>query len=116
MERKKKMLIDKKAINLLFKNGKTNKSFPIIMYSISSNENKVLFTVSKKHFLRAVDRNKIKRQLKSIYFNNTNQFKDKIKQQNIAFVYISNTKLTYLQLNQKIIKLLSTINSNEEEH
>ena len=110
------MLIDKNSINSLFKNGKTNKSFPLIMYSISSNENKVLFTVSKKFFIKAVDRNKIKRQLKSIYFKNINQFKDEINLYNIAFVYISNNKLTYFQLNQKVIKLLSSINNNEEEY
>ena len=108
------MLIDKKSIELLFHKGKSIKSFPIIIYAINSKENKVLFSVSKKLFLKAVDRNKIKRQLKSIYFNNHNIVKDKIKNKTIAFVYISKTKPTYLQLQNKMLYLISSINKDEE--
>ena len=114
MERKKHTLIDKKSIDLLFYIGKSFKSFPLIIYTINSKENKVLFSVSKKLFLKAVDRNKIKRQLKSIYFNNYNLIQHKIKNKTIAFVYISKTKPTYLQLQNKMLYLISSINKDEE--
>jgi RNase P protein component len=48
MERKQMMLVDKRTINLLFKQGNSVKSFPLVMYSMNSPTSKVLFSIPKK--------------------------------------------------------------------
>ena len=69
MESKTQTLLDKNDVNYLFTKGKSVKAFPLLMYSIKSTEPEVVFSVPKKKINKAVDRNKIKRQMREIYFN-----------------------------------------------
>lgn len=109
MERKQHMLVDKRSIDLLFSRGKSVKSFPLVMYSIKSNENKVLFSVPKRNIKRAVDRNKIKRQLRAIYFKYWALNKHNNSRKTIAFVYISKRAVPTIELNINMNKLIETI-------
>ena len=79
-------LKNKKEINYLFQNGETSIFFPFMLYFIDSKEPKVLFSISKKKIARAVDRNKLKRQLKAIYAKDFSWNLNK----HLAFVYIAN--------------------------
>ena len=109
MERKTQMLIDKKTISDLFEKGRTIKAFPLILFYMKSNTHKVLFSVSKKKIKRAVDRNKIKRHLKAIYFNDLAFNQNHLSKLTIAFVYTSNKPAKHLELKTKMIKLLEAI-------
>ena len=70
MLRKLQILSNKKDISKLFSKGFKSSRFPIVLFSMPFENNKVLFSVSKKHISKASDRNKIKRQMRTIYFNN----------------------------------------------
>ncbi|MFH4963851.1 ribonuclease P protein component [Gaetbulibacter sp. M235] len=79
---KKEKLKSKKLIDTLFSQGKSVSAFPLRLVYISTEfDDNVMFktgvSVSKKHFKRAVDRNRIKRLMreafrlhKTEYFNN----------------------------------------------
>jgi len=58
-------------IAALFSKGKRHFQYPLIL--IRTDEiaapGKVVFSVSKKKFKRAVDRNRVKRQLRAVYFS-----------------------------------------------
>ena len=109
MERKTQMLIDKKTISDLFEKGRSNKAFPLIMFYKESNTHKVLFSVSKKKIKRAVDRNRIKRHLKAIYFNDLALNQIHLPNQTIAFVYMSNKPVKHIELKTKMKKLMEAI-------
>ena len=67
---KSEKLKSKKAIELLFSEGKSISKYPIKVFFIPSENNKTTqagFAVSKRNFKNAVDRNRIKRQLKEAY-------------------------------------------------
>mgnify|MGYP005720649335 CR=1 FL=1 len=74
MLKKRHLLKDKITIATLFKNGEKFTKSPVTILTISHDSNKVLFSVSKKQLARAVDRNKIKRQMRAIYFKNKELF------------------------------------------
>jgi ribonuclease P protein component len=98
MERKQHMLVDKRSIDLLFKKGKSVKSFPLVMYRMQSDKNKVLFSVPKRNIKSAVNRNRIKRQLRAIYFKQFTLNETSDNNKTIAFVYISKTETTTKEL------------------
>jgi ribonuclease P protein component len=99
-------LLDKNAVNNLFTKGKSVKAFPLVMYSIKSASPEVVFSVPKRKINKAVDRNKIKRQMREIYFNDLS-FSE--LNNTIGFVYISKLKPTYYQLKQQMSNLLKTL-------
>ena len=109
MDKKELMLVNKKEIELLFQKGKAEKSFPLLLYSMNSSKNKVLFSVPKKKVRRAIDRNRIKRQLRAIYFNISSRNIETKNNKTIAFVYISSTKSSTLLLKKRMKKLVDTI-------
>jgi ribonuclease P protein component len=68
--KRNKILKSKKDIDELFDKSLSYSSFPLrIVFSLDSNSNefKVSFSVSKKKFKKAVDRNRIKRLLKEAF-------------------------------------------------
>ncbi len=109
MEKKELMLVDKKDISLLFKKGKVVKSYPLLLYTMNSSKKKILFSVPKKNIKKAVDRNRIKRQLREIYFNLSSFKKETIKNKTAAFVYISETKTSSVLLKERMRKLVDTL-------
>ncbi len=74
---RKKSLKNKKDIDLLFKKGRSLSVYPVRLVYILDDENgiKVSFSVSKKNFKRAVDRNRIKRLLKETFRINQKHLK-----------------------------------------
>lgn len=72
---KSERLCSRNLIDALFSEGKSVASFPIrIVYRISESTDEmadcnptVMFSVSKRHFKRAVCRNRVKRQLREMY-------------------------------------------------
>ena len=93
----KKLLIlkNKRDIDKLFESKKTK-----IIYSegfcikyIDSDETRTLITIPKKKFKKAVDRNRLKRQVKDIY--------DKIaryENKHVVIIYTNTEKLVYQKM------------------
>lgn len=115
---KSEKLKSAKKIEVLFLQGKTLVNYPIkIFYLPNKNlsSNLVAVTVPKRNFKFAVDRNRVKRQLREVYRLN----KHKLEQENslkfeLLFLYLGKTKPKYSELEKKIKKLLSKLRDNKE--
>jgi ribonuclease P protein component len=105
---KEEHLKSKKNIDLLFAKGKGISSNPLrIVYYIEENERvlpQVLFSVSKKNFKKAVDRNRIKRQMKEVYrLNRDRHFTPEGKNGYLlAFIFTAKEKIPYKVLEKKL--------------
>ncbi|HWZ21047.1 MAG TPA: ribonuclease P protein component [Cytophagaceae bacterium] len=101
-------LKSKKSIDLLFAKGKGISSNPLrlIYYQEESERTlpQVLFSVSKRNFKKAVDRNRIKRQMREIYrLNRDRHFSpEKTNTYLLAFIYIAKEKIPFIILEKKL--------------
>jgi ribonuclease P protein component len=106
-----------KAIETVFKEGKSLFAYPIKMvYCILPLEATTFViyagvSVSKRIFKRAVDRNKIKRQLReSIRLNMQKNLMELKETCAIMVIYVSKEKLDYSIIDKSITKLLKKVN------
>ena len=104
MLKKQQILSNKKDISKLFSKGFKNTCFPVVMFSMPFENNKVLFSVSKRHISKASERNKIKRQMRAIYFNNLELFLNELPKAT-ALTYVSKTKESFKEINNSMKKL-----------
>ena len=102
------ILSNRKVISKLFKTGAKKTIKPITLISMPFEKNKVLFSVSKKHIPKAVDRNKIKRQMRAIYFNNLELFLQEPKKA-IALTYVSKSPTSFEEIKKSMTTLFSII-------
>ena len=94
---KEEKLKQKKEITLLFEKGKwkTCGNIRVISYKISSSLNpqnsvdnpKIGFSVSKRNFKKAVDRNRIKRLLREAYRLNKPAFTERFGSNSISMIF-----------------------------
>jgi ribonuclease P protein component len=80
---------------------------------------KCLLSVSAKHFKRAVDRNRLKRQMKESYRKNKSPFYSFLENKGkiclLAFIYAAKEKLPYHELAEKIPLSLRMIMQRSEK-
>jgi ribonuclease P protein component len=117
---KNERLHSKKLIKELFSKGSSFFLYPYkVNYFLTDSSSpgamvQVLFSVSKKKFKKAVDRNTVKRKLRSAYRLNKNSLLN-VKNSQIdkklivAFVYVASDILTYAELEVKMIKVLQKL-------
>ena len=96
-------LKNKTEINKLFESGKSYSSRLVFAKVLDSTDSKFVFTVSKKKFKRAVDRNRIKRLMREVVV------KEKINGKNIAFVFIGKELPTYNEVENSIKNILCNL-------
>ncbi len=85
-----KKLKQKKDISLLFEKGKWKTVGPLRIIHIAQEENsigKFGVSVSKRHFKKATDRNRIKRLLREAYRLNRNEFEIKFGSNSLAMLF-----------------------------
>ena len=97
-------LKNKEEINRLFQKGETSIFYPLMVYFVQSKKPKVLFSISKKKIAKAVERNKLKRQLKAIYAENFSWNLNK----HLAIVYIANYICDAIELKEAMQKIKET--------
>ena len=102
------ILSNRKVISKLFKTGSKKTVKPLTLIAMPFEKNKVLFAVSKKHIPKAVDRNKIKRQMHAIYFNNLELFLEKPTKA-IALTYVSKLPTSFVEIKKSMTTLFSII-------
>lgn len=115
--RKSERLCSKNEIEELFSNGSSFYLYPFrVKYYLAKREYglpKVLFSVPKKKFKRAVDRNLIKRRLREAYRLNktvlTTSFEVVGIQVNIAFIYTDTEKNSFDILENKLNLVLERL-------
>lgn len=110
---KKEKLKSAKTIENLFLEGKTHSKFPIKVFYVSeeNGENsQAAFAVPKRNFKSAVDRNRVKRQLREAYRLNK-QILDEIhgKKFVMLFLYLGKVKPQYAELEKAMVKLLKKV-------
>lgn len=110
---KKEKLKSRIAIEELFTTGKTVTKYPLRMVyvQIANDDNlplKVGVSVSKRHYKKAVDRNYFKRLLREAYRLNKHMLLDHItedKPYSMMLFYQSKDRLTFQEINHKMVKL-----------
>ncbi|MBT8266121.1 MAG: ribonuclease P protein component [Bacteroidia bacterium] len=108
----KEKLKSKKQIEQLFAEGSSISSFPLrLVYMSTTNEDnfpvKTGVSVSKKHFKKAVDRNRIKRLLREAYRLHKNAFFNNITTHYaLMILYIGNDMPSFSQVEKAMLLLL----------
>ena len=111
--KKSERLTSKTKIDEIFERGETIKKFPFLLkYLLTDNGNEngvqIVFSVPKRKVKLAVNRNRIRRQLKEIYRLNKHEIcKDIMANQHLALFLIytgqENEKFDTLELKLKLI-------------
>lgn len=109
---KSERLRRKKLVDKLFVKGKSLMAFPLrLQYMLVDRLDdvavQVLFSVPKKRFKRAVDRNLLKRRIKEAYRLNKQPLTDQVSEDKtllIACIYSNNEILTYEIIKKAMIK------------
>lgn len=116
---KKERLNSKKNIARLFKQGSTFFSYPFKVYYylepdvVETTAAAVLFSIGKKQFKKAVDRNRVKRLCREAYRLNKylllNQLQENKSTLEVAFIYVGKTIPDYHELEAKLQKTLAQL-------
>jgi ribonuclease P protein component len=108
---KHERLSSQKIIEELFSKGSSNYLYPFRIIMLDRNEEntafpQVLITVPKKNFKKAVDRNRIRRQIREAYRKNKSVIfseKNAILPLYLAIIYSAKEKIDYKELERKLI-------------
>ncbi len=112
---KKERLTQKRIIEELFKKGSSAHSYPLLVRYLNAENNtnhKVLISVSKRNFKKAVDRNLLKRRIREAYRINKHLIANTDTFLNIAIIYIGKEIHNYQEIESKLIKLVKRLPVN----
>lgn len=103
----KEKLKSRKLIKKVFEEGKTIKSYPVLIryVQIENDSNNVGVSVSKRNFKKAVDRIRIKRQLREAYRLNKEELTHSGSKFAVMIIFIGRKEIPSAKL-YETIKLL----------
>ncbi|MCF6359156.1 MAG: ribonuclease P protein component [Cyclobacteriaceae bacterium] len=118
---KAEILSSKKDIQELFKNGSSFYLYPFKVVTLPNPEveqHQVLFSVPKRIFKHAVDRNLLKRRMREAYRLHKHLLPTELKVLNIAYIYTSKEILDYTSitnpLEQSLIRIHKHVAKNSK--
>ncbi len=109
--KKTERLCSKKKIEFLFSDGCSILHYPLKLTFVKTAEPeevacKVIISVSRKRFKKAVHRNRIKRLLRESYRLNKPPFISQLKEKNLniylAISYVANTELSFNEIKESM--------------
>lgn len=110
---KEEKLKSRKLIQRLFEEGKSLKKFPVRLVFLQTNHTssfpiQASFSVPKRNFKKAVDRNRIKRLMREAYRLQKNEIYKTLQEPYIFMItFIGTDEPTFSEVDQKIRKVLS---------
>ena len=118
--RKSERIVSQKQIDELFlgTSSHSKAAFPVrTVYLIKEREGsreavQVLLSVPKRHFKHAVDRNRVKRQLREAYRHNKHLLTDRLpadKAVDISFIWLASKHLPTKAVEERVTSLLNHI-------
>ncbi|MHB8258672.1 MAG: ribonuclease P protein component [Bacteroidia bacterium] len=119
--KKEERLYGHAALGNVYNKGKRIQtgSVKVIYIEVSASDNppcRVVFSVPKRSFKKAVDRNLIKRRLREIYRNNKhlfyNHLKEKEKNIHLYIIYRSQQIISFDELKESLLKALKIVENN----
>ncbi|CAN5341206.1 ribonuclease P protein component [soil metagenome] len=119
---KNERLCSKILIDRLIEKGKSFNHSPFritwLPIAESSAPIKVVISVPKRSFKKAVDRNRLKRQIKEVYRNAKQKVYDGLgeKKYLLFIIYTAKTKLEFKEIEQKLIEALQRLSQNVNEN
>lgn len=109
---KSEIISKKDEIQRVFKEKNTVKKYPLLIYFIRNEEkfHRIIASVPKRNFKKAVDRNQLKRRIKEIWRQN----KTVLETENSSYfdlfiIYTAKEEMTYSEIEAKFILLLKQI-------
>jgi len=109
---KTEKLKSSKTIEALFLEGKTYSKYPLKVFFLPKEnieKNLAAFAVPKRNFKSAVDRNRIKRQLREVYRLNKEIEEINGKKFVMLFLYLGKVKPQFADLQKALVKLLKKL-------
>lgn len=113
---KSEKLKSRKLIQQLFEEGEQLKNFPLRLLFLQTEHTsdlpiQVAFSVPKRNFKKAVDRNRIKRLMREVYRKQKPNLYSSLNKPHIfMFIFMGKEEPDYHFLEQKMIKLLEKFN------
>ena len=114
---KSERLSGRKIITQLFESGESLFLHPFKILYLPNNSieaSRILISVPKRNFKKAVDRNLLKRRIREAYRLNKHIIQD--KKYDIACIYIGKEILTYSLLEKKLSEINSIKDKDTNEH
>ena len=120
--RKQERIVSHQLLETLFEKGDSQSlaAYPLrVIYTQTERrpdcaETQILISVPKKRFKHAVDRNKVKRQVREAYRKNKHLLSGSVsegKQLLIAFVWLSDKHCTSAEVEKRVVSLLQKMKS-----